>query len=285
MEKIANVIIDDEDSTLDTVIALLGGLAEYDPSQPRDGGGRWTSGGGGGGGGRDYLTSPGKDVTSITKDFFVQGLPGGLNPSGGQVSAQIAMASYIKAEIVHNIGVESSLKGQEVDDMIRCWASTSNDNSPNALQMQKVSSEEFDSPLSKFQQDRIEMLKNMGYKSDYSDTTSRAFVKAVYNETQRRLEAAGIGPDDEVILYRGIGAEARRLARGKQYVTGNALESYSLDPAVARSFAEGKGAVLKISVPRRHIFSTARTGTGCLAEREFVILGGYPHRLLEYSEQ
>ena len=59
----------------------------------------------------------------------------------------------------------------------------------------------------------------------------------------------------------------------------NPLSSFSADEAIGRAFARkgtyGPGRFLiTASVPRDRIFSTARSGLGCLNEGEVVVLGG-----------
>jgi hypothetical protein len=105
-------------------------------------------------------------------------------------------------------------------------------------------------------------------------------VRHMYEDTQLRLEAAGI---ENVTLYRGMGREVR----GDTEVDGNPASAWSLDPKVADNFARwgagppdaqgnrpGPGTRYEMTVPRSRILSTPTTGLGCLEEREAVVIRG-----------
>lgn len=99
-------------------------------------------------------------------------------------------------------------------------------------------------------------------------------VEAMYQRTQRAFQAAGYGPDDEIVVYRGyndpaITVRGKWLGRTMGYV-GNAAESWTLSPHLARDFGN---VIFAMRVPIRSILCTARTGFGCLREGEVVVIG------------
>jgi hypothetical protein len=83
-------------------------------------------------------------------------------------------------------------------------------------------------------------------------------------------------------------AEAKAMgltaaSKGKPaQIKGNALESWTSDPAIAQGFAQdatfttpGKvKVVVTMQVPRQRVVGTARTGFGCLNESEYVLSSG-----------
>jgi len=109
-------------------------------------------------------------------------------------------------------------------------------------------------------------------RDEQADVVKRA-LRSIYDRTQRDLQEQGI---EDVILYRGFGGEQAAVDLGDEIaVTFNALSSWSADHAVADSFAKtgraGQTFAIKVSADR--VFSTPRTGFGCLNEWEFVVLG------------
>ena len=109
-------------------------------------------------------------------------------------------------------------------------------------------------------------------REEQADVVKRA-LRSIYDRTQRDLQEQGI---EDVILYRGFGGEQAAVDLGDEIaVTFNALSSWSADHAVADSFAKtgraGQTFAIKVSADR--VFSTPRTGFGCLNEWEFVVLG------------
>ena len=128
------------------------------------------------------------------------------------------------------------------------------------------------------------------YNTDqlYSSTTTEEKMRAarvMYNWTQYELGKREIGPDDEVMLFRGVGDTDLGAFNDVKPYSGNAIESWSISYKSAYSFRTGQGDVLAISIPRKYIFSSARTGLGCLDEYEYVIFGSVGHkvRMAKYS--
>lgn len=98
-----------------------------------------------------------------------------------------------------------------------------------------------------------------------------AYLSSVYQDTQALFKEKGYGPDQTIILYRGIQTPQNVPAGSIVEYVGNSLESWSFSPGVAGAFGN---LVLAIEIPVSSIFSTPVTGLGCLDEKEVVIIGG-----------
>jgi len=111
-----------------------------------------------------------------------------------------------------------------------------------------------------------------------SRSQERAFVRAMYDNTQRFLASNGLKPDDKIVLHRGFTSK-ERLTLGWKYPTiRNAASSWTFDKDVAEEFALLNYIVghvnyaVKTEVPVSSILSTALTGFGCINEAEFTVL-------------
>lgn len=118
----------------------------------------------------------------------------------------------------------------------------------------------------------------IGYRVTYQRESARhqpaeiqrQLLRTMYENTQKYFKDKGI---TEVVMYRGVSLPiGKRPNLGEAArVRGNALESWSGDPKVARNFGH---AVFAMKIPVERILSTPMTGFGCLNEYEYVILGG-----------
>jgi hypothetical protein len=112
------------------------------------------------------------------------------------------------------------------------------------------------------------------YKPLADRKTERAYVRAVYNRTQKWLSDRGYGPDDMITVFRGVGKSAGDVSAKdigtKIRYRGNAAESWSLSSKVSTQFGTFQ---LSMKVPVRNILSTSRTGPGCLIEGEVILMG------------
>ena len=118
----------------------------------------------------------------------------------------------------------------------------------------------------------------------------RKVVRAMYQYTQEDLERAGLGPEDDVTLYRGVRLPRQWADAGPGVnngdvvsIAGSPLESYSLSQQTAATFgnqaqSDEVGVVISIQVPRRAIVATFRTGMGCMTEGEVVLCGATPEQ-------
>lgn len=184
----------------------------------------------------------------------------------------------------HRTLVDKDAVGQVVTQ----WAKDSNDSNKASLSVQEAASEEFGVPMSQFQQAKIGtyvvggqyrpgIIENYERASNMTRQAERTILRAQYNNTQAQLQAAGYKPTDTVRLYRGIRDSSIDINTTANY-QGNALESWSISPYIARGFggAGNDSRALVAEVPVSSIFSTARTGNGCLNEGEVVVFGSIP---------
>ena len=198
-------------------------------------------------------------------------------PSSGQ-------AAEAKNLICETLAEKTGFEYGEVNQAIGNWAETSNDNHYGALTMQKDAAELFGTELTDWQKENLNQLETTpkaikreipwNDKSNVSEQNKK-FLTAMYEQTQADFKAKGI---TEVTLYRGIQLTPEALKKFKLgeaiNLENNALESWSAKPNVARRFGYPNGIVLKSTIPVEKILSNARTGFGCLDEKEFVIIGG-----------
>jgi len=208
-----------------------------------------------------------------------------------------------KEMLAKTLARELQVSELDANNFIQEWAKSSNDESLPSLIIQRTASEEFEIPLSVWQQAKIEKsladrakelskpggnemvsfpfekrFRNGAYdglrtEKEALDLTRKA-LRVMYENTQKELAAAGI---DEVILYRGIELN-KKLKTGEIAMNSNALESWTVAKSIASDFAGRlEGNVLGTIVSRERIFATSRTGFGCLDEWEFVVIGGGPN--------
>lgn len=177
------------------------------------------------------------------------------------------------------------------------WAETSSDKAFPQIALQFAVAEEFgidptiiNDSLSDAQHAHVsnfvwrltqeDVKKNAAEFYATNQVLLHSYAAAVYQNTQSKLKAAGI---TEVILYRGMFDPNRggigALGPGPQMVAMNPLSSWSLDEGIARRFSGDYGVILSAIVPVERVWSTARTGPGCLDEQEFLVLGGKKERV------
>jgi len=105
--------------------------------------------------------------------------------------------------------------------------------------------------------------------------TERKYVRSVYENTQSYFSKLGYKPDDEITLFRGVKGIEKRAGINKSHIgkpisyKGNAAESWSVGYEAAKRF----GSVFAMKVPVKNIWSTSRSGPGCLTEGEIIVLG------------
>jgi hypothetical protein len=145
------------------------------------------------------------------------------------------------------------------------WAATSGDSSSPAVAVQLVAQKVFGLDIAQTEHlDVTDKAKGLAAKHEAAIS---ATLRATYAATQEELKDA----PDHVWLIRGQNGAVSE----KSTVMLQPLSSFTTDVKVADMFVSGKkGAVFAIRVPKKSIFSTARTGFGCLHEREVVVLGG-----------
>ncbi len=180
---------------------------------------------------------------------------------------------------------------RKVNDLVKQWAITSNDENPDSLRVQEAAAEVFGLELTDWQAKKLEEVKNnkpamWSYKT-YAESEAekpsnriQEFIKATYQNTQDYLVARGA---KTIKVYRGVTSndylglterevdELRRTGETVK-VQNNVLSSWATDIEIAQDFAGG-AIVIEMEVPIEHVFSTALTGNGCLNESEVVLIG------------
>ena len=193
------------------------------------------------------------------------------------------------------------------DGMMGDWSSTSGDSFAPAVATQLAAvkalglpQESADAISERYeaQSGRFDRLRSPGEptgmellaRAQKSDGGTREIViKAMYDQTQEQLAAAGI---KEITLYRGLTfseAEVGGLPEfmrkgGEGEAVSQPLSSWSADRSVAHSFANFSytdtgekgvhGVILAATFPAERIVATPRTGMGALSEYEFLTASG-----------
>lgn len=187
-----------------------------------------------------------------------------------------------------------------VSQVVKQWAYSSGDHEEASLATQLVAEEIFGYVGYKSSEFFDQLIgDNPDAETYYADNQHliKPILQAIYKHTQDELRSIGIGPEDEVVLYRGMGISQENEAKfnhlhfkvspnpnsfipssdydQEDTITSMPLSSWSFDPEIARVFSYGldKRLVLRSKVKAKDIFSTARTGLGCLVEGEVVVLG------------
>ena len=231
-------------------------------------------------------------------DWFIgngpydDGEPFGLFPA-----TEVARQKHALAQ---QLAKSADISYHDANRFIHQWAASSNDHDLRSLSIQQAAGREFNVALSPWQQLRLDALmdKRQNYHagdmpfdlrsifesaSQHQEAVVDRTVRSIYRRTQKELKAAGI---DTVTLYRGIGLTPERVADiavgGRVQLEANVLESFSLRREIADVFAGGRpgSVVVRVTVPARDVYSTARTGVGCLNEWEVVLINK-PDRVYE----
>ena len=227
----------------------------------------------------------------------------------------------VKAKVVNDIAQRAELQPEAVNEMVRQWAESSNDNDMRSLSLQEAAAEELGLELSPYQKTKIGAMRTdqanfityetrrlPGRTEEQAWATmanerpdllplqprsiERRFVRAMYGNTQDKLSEMGFSPDDHVTLFRGLNLAKAEVPDGwadsaRVQIKGNATESWSFDLGVGSDFAEGGarsdvGIVLAMDVPVKNVIGTCVSGWGCLPEAEIVV-AGVPSEALIYS--
>lgn len=208
-----------------------------------------------------------------------------------QISADLAARlsidprwqAYIKKNPLQSRGVRHTTADKAEDvvsNLISGWAETSGDTDRAAIMMQVLAKEEFKlagSVLDHIPADVLKAVKASIKKEAVEAAGKRAFLRAMYDQTQAQLAAAGI---DHVTVYRGLAVDANLKAGSSIQASMQPMSSTSTHFQTARNFAidseagfNGAPIIVAMKVPRSAILSSSRTGFGCLSEHEYVTLG------------
>ena len=198
----------------------------------------------------------------------------------------------VKYQIAQGLADETGIDQTDVNDIMGRWTITAGDENEYALQFQRDAASEFGLKTGAYVDQK---MADVGTGFHWVETKyqhgrldsdgNRKFQKAVYDRTQARLKEKGFKPGDKVRLQRGV---ALPLDDTKDWEVGSVvkvdtmpLSSWSATPGtdVEGAFARGRGSprtpgyILESEIPIESIWSTARTGPGCLPEGEFIVLG------------
>lgn len=228
-------------------------------------------------------------------EFLIDGLPKPeIGVEGEQEKwlwATDKTRAEVKQEIIRELMERTGLDYDTVNQQVGLWSKTAANTNIDALQMQMMAGETFDvgvrdSLETRFTEVSEDVAKGWEYPAKTTSAEKAAFLEATYGYTQEKLQAAGFKPGDTITLYRGTTQPASVAGNWQAgdtvKVTGNPLQSWSLGEGTARTFVakspkkggERVGVVLAMNVPIESLFSTARTGIGCLTEGEYVVLVG-----------
>jgi hypothetical protein len=161
------------------------------------------------------------------------------------------------------------------NNVIKKWAGTSGDSDPAAIAVQLVAQETFglnDAQTSHLGAIGGGVLGSGRALAELHGPVIKSALKGMYADTQALLKDA----PDTVWLFRGV----RYLdVKDGEIVQLQPMSSFSTSFAVAGGF----GSVLAMPIPKDRIVSTARSGAGCLGEREVIVLGGHyrAHRVTD----
>lgn len=210
-------------------------------------------------------------------------------------SEEVSGATWDTASQAHRAALKDSVCAGLASDIVSYedanailagWAETSNDESPEALALQESASHTFGIPMSDFTQGKIDGTGTSGGSITDPEVYDTALA-TMHANTKALFDEMVYAPSDKITLYRGMlkqfdnPNEFFGLEEGKSIrVSGNPLESWSIDRKVATIFARGAeseegyaGIVMKMDVPIRDIVATPLTGIGCLDEGEVVVMG------------
>ena len=241
-------------------------------------------------------------VTDSKVKNFIESISGAFQES--LVFTKAGKYDFFKDKFLNSLDLETRnyfldfLRRRRVNELIRQWAQTSADNSPESVSIQLAIKEVFnldDAVIGHINPDAVkegrEILNN-------EKDVLKAFVRAQYNLTQAWFKKNKI---KDVYVYRGVsiddstftkkikGKKAKDYIRVKNEgglaefsdwakVDLQPLSSFAVEAGTALGFIHGgkyrNQVVLVAKVPVERVFSTSRTGFGCLLEAEVTVLGG-----------
>jgi len=197
----------------------------------------------------------------------------------------------VKQEIVDDLADRARLIHGDVNSVIKQWSKSSDGEDMRSLALQQDTSKEFGVPMTDHLKTKIRTTQVLtagmtGTEPLLETGRQRRLLRAMYNATQESLKQAGFEPGDKIRLQRGVNLPADVTADwgvdSVVKIQSNPLSSWTADTSteIASRFArysanyKKPGYILEMEVPVSAIFSTARTGFGCLTEAEYVVLGG-----------
>ena len=177
----------------------------------------------------------------------------------------------VKAGVAAAMEKDYFFPASQASIVMEHWATTSNDSDTQSLALQLTAEEVFDLKGTAPWSDTRANAEAARQK-DYLRDRNEPFLESSYEATQAMFAEHGI---TEVTLYRGV--EKSEADHGVNTLSMRPLSSWSTDPQIAHKFAVSEtdeARVYVARVPVSKILSTAVTGIGCLGEGEAVVLGG-----------
>ena len=238
-------------------------LAEYDPGQPRDENGRWTSSGGGFAAGTKDLGkqfSPSFDVPDYDDESSVLAAQ---EKDEAQVSSQISDIQEALEIDPADSDMEDS--ASYIQEAIYGWSSDSA--SSGSLGLHLAAEELYDSNISSHTR------KEMGRWRTEASALDKQVMQTIYERTQDGLQRRGYSPDDTVTVYRGLDED---ISPGTYDMRGNALESWTVYKDAASMYAARatNGRILTATIPVKHIAALPEFGLGLERVGEVVVFAG-----------
>lgn len=198
-------------------------------------------------------------------------------PDGSEVwDRQDHMASFIP-----RLSPQGQVASREmlVSTLVHEWAVSSGDHHKMPLLLQRLAAEKFD-----LVGDEWDLTVAFGATSARAGIDAfvatpmgqravpalRHFLDGMYARTQADLARRGYGPDDLIPLGRGAASSVMPVKGPGEAWVQNPLMSFSTSFGLANGWSQNSTWQL---VPRSRVFSTCRTGFGCLNEYEAVVIG------------
>jgi len=172
-----------------------------------------------------------------------------------------------------------------VEVSVDLWAQTSGDSKAEAIALQIAAEKEL-GVRSPWKQTGKKEVKAANRLFEKHEDVMRAYTRATYENTQASLKKVGLQPDDDLLLYRGMTGDNAGIQLGRSGISKKngksvnlqAVSSFSTAHYVASNFSYDEdsdmGIVMGTRVKVSDVFSTAVTGSGCLVEGEFLVMGG-----------
>lgn len=212
-------------------------------------------------------TIRGKQKAAIAKDIAAR-LFAKYGKKFDRKLARIASRSTVDPDATPE--QKTRIREEAVAILITRWAVTSNDTDPKSLAMQEAAQDEFGlKGTAGWNQTDLSNDTRAKTDDDYAKNGDlyRAFLRAQYESTQEYLAKNGV---KELGLYRGVKGITPEQATQLRPLS---AWSYSLSEAQNFAWGGGAGLLLAAMVPADRVLSCARTGIGCLNEKEVVVLG------------
>jgi hypothetical protein len=201
-----------------------------------------------------------------------------------------------------------------VNKHIYSWAESAGDGVPRSLALQMAAQHHWGLPdetmahIGQYVSDR-RALEKARYYYQFHHVFLHHFLDSVYQATQEHLKDT-----PELLVHRGHNfsskdevpdwgkpkevdklsdhdfrdSDINEVWDGPPHqsaeFSSQPLSSWSTNKHTAHSFGESPyGHVLTSVVPRKHVWSTAHTGPGCLNEQEIITIGGHGHAYQTFS--